>query len=64
MLQVNDIIKTCHNYIFKIVNINENCENPYFKYELKAIDEDATHNYFMSDDDIKKYNVRKINFEN
>ena len=53
MLKIGDIIQ-CKNNKFEIVEINKEAENPFFKYELKPLNGDRNHNYFMSDEDIKK----------
>lgn len=58
MFNVGTIIK-CKNHKFEIVAINNNHENPYFKYELACVDNKNSNNhpYFMGDDDIEKYNI-------
>lgn len=60
MFKLGDIIQYKNNK-FEIVEINKEAENPLFKYELKPLNGDRNHNYFMGDEDIKKYNIKKIN---
>ena len=53
MLKKGDIIKYKYeNYFYKVINVNKNAENPFFKYELEALNGNKSHSYFMGDKDI------------
>lgn len=53
MLKKGDIIKYKYeNFFYKVINVNKNAENPFFKYELEALNGNKSHSYFMGDKDI------------
>lgn len=61
MLKIGTIIQ-CYNNKFEVVDINENTENPLFKYELALVNNNDSndHPYFMGDADIKKHNIKIV----